>query len=172
MRNLIRLCDLIFILSSLAALVNLPFGFFFYLDENEAYMLGSWYWAANILPVVTLSCSALLILISRSLRQREKIIFLSFAFFPLLGVYLDYFFPDLVLTYVCLFLSGLAIYLEIFIRQGEKVAKQEAELAQNRIAIMLSQIQPHFLYNALATEVHPESYFLISSLLELLSATM
>jgi hypothetical protein len=72
MRNLIRLCDLIFILSSLAALVNLPFGFFFYLDENEAYVLGSWYWAANILPVVTLSCSALLILISWSLRQREK----------------------------------------------------------------------------------------------------
>ncbi len=33
--------------------------------------------------------------------------------------------------------------------QGRLMAEQEAELAQSRISIMLSQIQPHFLYNAL-----------------------
>ncbi len=32
---------------------------------------------------------------------------------------------------------------------GLKTQKLENELTQNRISIMLSQIQPHFLYNSL-----------------------
>ena len=35
------------------------------------------------------------------------------------------------------------------IEWGRKCKEQEAELAKNRIAIMISQIQPHFLYNTL-----------------------
>lgn len=50
-------------------------------------------------------------------------------------------------------LSLLMIYLNVYQRRlmGEqkKVAQRDAELTESRIAVMLSQIQPHFLYNAL-----------------------
>lgn len=35
-----------------------------------------------------------------------------------------------------------------------KISEQEKEIAENRIAIMVSQIQPHFLYNCLNTIYH------------------
>jgi LytS/YehU family sensor histidine kinase len=66
----------------------------------------------------------------------------------------DYFVGDLVLTYVGSFLAILMIYLKFYTQRGIQLAQQEAELAQSRTAIMLSQIQPHFLYNALATIKH------------------
>ncbi|MGN0160908.1 MAG: sensor histidine kinase [Lachnospiraceae bacterium] len=41
-----------------------------------------------------------------------------------------------------------------YVEQERKMKQQEAELASSRISIMLSQIQPHFLYNSLNTIYH------------------
>lgn len=41
-----------------------------------------------------------------------------------------------------------------FMEQDKKLKEQEAELADGRIRIMLSQIQPHFLYNSLNSIYH------------------
>lgn len=46
---------------------------------------------------------------------------------------------------VCVGVLNILEYVE----WGKKCKEQEAELAKNRIAIMISQIQPHFLYNTL-----------------------
>lgn len=42
------------------------------------------------------------------------------------------------------------VYVNIQMDLKHKLIEQNAELTQNRIAIMLSQIQPHFLYNSLS----------------------
>lgn len=41
-----------------------------------------------------------------------------------------------------------------YMEQEKKLKEQEAELAASRISIMLSQIQPHFLYNSLNSIYH------------------
>lgn len=41
-----------------------------------------------------------------------------------------------------------------YIHQEQKIKEQETELMKNRISIMISQIQPHFLYNSLNTIYH------------------
>ncbi|MGN0374429.1 MAG: sensor histidine kinase [Butyrivibrio sp.] len=56
-------------------------------------------------------------------------------------------------------LSALLIYIIVsgvisirgFVNQEKRMKEQEAELASGRISIMMSQIQPHFLYNSLNT---------------------
>ena len=50
-----------------------------------------------------------------------------------------------VIYVVCVGVLNILDYIE----WGKKCKEQEAELAKNRIAIMISQIQPHFLYNTL-----------------------
>lgn len=42
-----------------------------------------------------------------------------------------------------------AVTIQGYMNQERKLKEQEEELASNRIVIMLSQIQPHFLYNSL-----------------------
>jgi two-component sensor histidine kinase len=49
-----------------------------------------------------------------------------------------------------IFLVIQILFLTLYLDQRYALAKKERELAESRMAIMLSQIQPHFLYNALA----------------------
>ena len=47
---------------------------------------------------------------------------------------------------------GAGIYImRSYLRQRRRLEEQDRELAENRISIMMSQIQPHFLYNSLAS---------------------
>lgn len=65
-------------------------------------------------------------------------------------------------TGVVFTMSAFLIYIVVmgiirivgYLEQEKKLKEQEAELATNRISIMLSQIQPHFLYNSLNTIYH------------------
>lgn len=46
--------------------------------------------------------------------------------------------------------AGISILIN-YAEQKQRLSEQEAQLANSRISIMLSQIQPHFLYNCLNT---------------------
>ena len=47
------------------------------------------------------------------------------------------------------FAALLILFLVIYVDREKEMSRNEQELAQSRMSIMLSQIQPHFLYNAL-----------------------
>lgn len=50
-------------------------------------------------------------------------------------------------------ISGI-ITMEGYMEQEKRLEEQEKELAESRISIMMSQIQPHFLYNSLNAIYH------------------
>lgn len=82
------------------------------------------------------------------LRSRRA---LSFLFFELLAagtVVFDTIVGTVTLAYVVTAFSLLLIYVTV---QIDYEKEQEEQLVQQRIAIMLSQIQPHFLYNVLTS---------------------
>jgi sensor histidine kinase YesM len=153
-RGVLLVFDILCVLSSLAVLISLPFGFFFSIDEQGIYEVGPYYWVANLYSLAALALAIITICTARGVSMRDRAIFLSYPILPLIGMSVDYFVGDLVLTYVGSFLAILMIYLKFYTQRGIQLAQQEAELAQSRTAIMLSQIQPHFLYNALATIKH------------------
>ena len=56
------------------------------------------------------------------------------------------------IVFLLMFLVNLVIIIKIIpanFRAAQNEKKLQAELADSRISIMLSQIQPHFLYNSL-----------------------
>lgn len=54
-------------------------------------------------------------------------------------------------TYVGLLVSYMLIYASFYRERGLLLVKQENELKDSEIQMMISQIQPHFLYNTLTT---------------------
>ena len=52
-------------------------------------------------------------------------------------------------VYLMMTLSLLLIFIIFHSELTEQLAKKEKELNEKRIAIMVSQIQPHFMYNSL-----------------------
>ena len=58
------------------------------------------------------------------------------------------------LAFLCYVVLNGLMTLEGYMEQERLLEEQEKELAESRISIMMSQIQPHFLYNSLNTIYH------------------
>jgi len=59
--------------------------------------------------------------------------------------------PEINLTPMGVFISACVLYVHSYIRQGEILQDQRIELQDQRSKLMFSQIQPHFIYNALSS---------------------
>ncbi len=153
---ILRLSDVLLVVSVAFVALNpfLPCLFYF---ENGVYTLGKLYPIAN-LYVVTTHLLCLVIILRSGTSKKEKLFFSTYSILTLAEITADYILGNSVLVYVGSYLCAFALYLQIYARRGQQLSQKEVELARkenelsgSRVAIMLSQIQPHFLYNALST---------------------
>ena len=150
MRAVLRCADVLCVLSVLLILVN-PFvdGLIFSFSADGQYVQDALYWLSNAYPVASLTAAAVLTLTAPGLGRGERVVFLTYPVFVLIGMGMDYFFDNAIFVSLGTFLSALTIYIQLYAQRGRRIAEQEKELMQDRISITLSQIQPHFLYNSL-----------------------
>lgn len=97
-----------------------------------------------LFPIFSFVAIILMTLLARSSTKVSRIAFLLYTLFPVAGVILDYTIHGLSLSYVGLTVSALVIYTSIYLKKKKIIESQ-----QN--ALMLSQINPHFVYNTLST---------------------
>ncbi|WP_026511213.1 sensor histidine kinase [Butyrivibrio sp. LC3010] len=74
---------------------------------------------------------------------------LSIVFFPLIGVIIRSFVPDLEVLPYSFCLSLIFMDNTFQYEQERLILEQEDKISRDRIKILLSQIRPHFLYNVL-----------------------
>lgn len=115
--------------------------------ENE-YMLGEYYgW--TLVYIITVHILEVIMTMSyhRVLGVKDAFIISTYAYLPLIFMFGHIVLPDLMLSNVAYLLALVIIYANYQVQQSKKY---KIEAAENRAAIMLSQIQPHFLYNSLS----------------------
>ncbi len=145
----------IYILLSIISLFN---GILFSFDENGYFVEGKMYVLVRAFDLISIIIEMMLLLSYRKILTLREILFLlSFSVLPLLSMTLQMFWEPAP-QYMAVTLSLIAIYVlfhgETTRQLAEKkmqLAQQEMLLTENRIAIMLSQIQPHFVHNMLTT---------------------
>ena len=138
-------------------------GMFFYFDEKGMYHDGPMYFLVDAVDVLTLLSEMLMVIFyGRYLKTKGILTLISFSLFPIIAMFaLPYWNPtplylattlSLILIYI-LFHGELTRQLaenEFKLAEKEReLAESERELAESRISIMLSQLQPHFLFNVL-----------------------
>lgn len=84
----------------------------------------------------------------RMLTNRKAISFLCYELLVAAAVVFDTIIGEITLAHVVTAFCLIQIYITV---QIDYEKQQEEQLLQQRISIMLSQIQPHFLYNALTS---------------------
>lgn len=91
------------------------------------------------------------ILFFNKLKRRDGIIFISCVLGILLSIGLREAIPDvgIPIVYLLVTLLVIGLYIVLHIEQNVLLRIKDEKLVQSRISIMLSQIRPHFLYNAL-----------------------
>lgn len=139
----------------------------FVIDEQNVYHRGYGYNIYLILILFYVFATLAFVLNGRlksgnnQLKKQSNI--MAFAVVaPVITTFLQGLYYGLSLIWPSAMLALVIIYTSIqqneimntkigFIEQKEQIVRLENELTQNRISIMLSQIQPHFLYNILTS---------------------
>lgn len=131
----------IYILLSIISLFN---GMFFSFDENGCFVNGPMYGLVRAFDLIVIIIGIFWVMCYRKILTLREISFLiSFNVLPLLSMTLQRFWEPTP-QYMAVTLSLIVIYV---LFHGE-ITRQ---LADSRISIMLSQIQPHFMHNMLTT---------------------
>ena len=97
-----------------------------------------------LFPILSFFTIVLMAMFARSSTKINRLIFIFYTVFPVAGIIIDYTVHGLSLTYVGLTVCALVIYTSIYLKKQKMIETQ-------RNALMLSQINPHFMYNTLST---------------------
>ena len=138
----------------LLVVISLSNGMLFSFDANGMYTDGPWYIIVEAVDLGTLILEMLMVVsYRRILSLKGMLSLLTFGILPLLSILiLPYWNPTPM--YMATTLSLILIH-NLFHRElTRQLAEKEVQLAESRIAITLSQLQPHFIYNVLNSIYH------------------
>lgn len=118
--------------------------------EGATYIRGEYFILTQIFPFLLLmfDCGSVLAH-SKKLDVRDLLILLSYLILPIATLIFDQYFYGISFVFVASTLSLFMIYITIFLDQQTRLLQRDAELSDAKLELAISQIQPHFLYNAL-----------------------
>ena len=115
-------------------------------------MRGNGFWLSQLIPFFIYTINVAMILRYRRFMQKKDVSFLqSYVAVLLISEAVQMMNYGIALMNTGTTLVLLLVFINIQLERELVISRQEAELAASRIDIMLSQIQPHFLYNTLTT---------------------
>ena len=145
--------------------ISLFNGMLFDFDSNGYYVDGEYYFIVRFLDFIILLLEIFMVIrFWKILTLKGTIFLLSFSVLPLLTMPL-FSCWDPTPLYMATTVSLLLIYIlfrgeltrqlsekEIqLVEKNRELAQKERQITENRISTMISQIQPHFIYNTLGT---------------------
>ncbi|MCR5481800.1 MAG: histidine kinase [Clostridia bacterium] len=153
-REVIRLTllglDVSCALMILALIVTAPFELFFAIKDG-CYVRGPLTALTHLYDATIIIINTIVITKTKQVEKRYKPVLLSYSFAPLAALILQsYFYQLSALTFTSVMLSILLIFLNIHINRGRLLLQKENEVHQAHTSLMLSQIQPHFMFNSLS----------------------
>ena len=143
----LRLFSVLGGLSILFSIGNAFFGYAFAVNgqghyhHSDSMIMGVAY---LLFPILAFLAIVLMAVFARSSTKVNRALFLVYTLFPVAGIVLDYTVHGISLTYVGLTVSVLTIYTSIYLKKQRLIEDQKN-------ALMISQINPHFIYNTLST---------------------
>ena len=135
------------------------FGLFYHIDEQNVYHRNDLYWVSNAFVIFVSLANATFVLSNRSRFDRFGLFCMMFyTLSPTISAIMqinvhgiNFYAIVSTLGLVLIFLEMQAHSATVFAERTEDLARSQVELSERRIAAMVSQIQPHFIFNTLDT---------------------
>lgn len=139
------------IVTIIFATVALPNDLYVWFDESNRFHLQETQWIASLFPFSSLSIlAAILLPYLRLLSARDRFFLLFYPAVIFIALIIEMLVPGIWPSYIGDAIALFLIYANLQVDQSLKLREQEKKLAESRVSIMLSQIKPHFLANALS----------------------
>ena len=146
---------LIAVISMVLVVVSQFTGLYYTFDAHNTYSRSAMHPLSLIIPL----CGEVLDL-SLLIQYRKKIsktvftCLLSSMVLPLIAVIALLFFYGISLMNIAVNISMVLIFVAAVVEQSNELAQKEAQMCDMKIALALSQISPHFIFNTLSTIRH------------------
>lgn len=125
-------------------------GMYYYHDDANVYHRGSWFWLSQAVGIVLLIADAVILIRYRKrLAPKEKFAFWIYILLPAAALIVQLFAYGVYLLLITTSVSIMTMFVLIMMAQVERYCEKERQVSNLQADILLSQIQPHFLYNAL-----------------------
>lgn len=122
----------------------------YYFDGYNHYHRGSLYPVLLVPPILIMLLNLFALCRRRDkLERRQKIAFIAYFLTPLISMLIQSLFYGLYVIVLGTTVAAVFLLVQIQREQTEQYLRRESEIHHLKTDIMLSQIQPHFLYNAL-----------------------
>ncbi len=132
-------------------LLNLRFGFYYRIDAQNNYVRGEYWFASQVLAALPILFDIYLFVKHRkNIYKSAWIGTILYLGLPLIGSFIQLK-TGWPITFCFASIGVYILFFNIKSEQAFLFERQQKELAESRISIMLSQIQPHFMYNSLTT---------------------
>ena len=140
----------LFVSFVLLDLANL-FGHFFFYAENGAYVRAPLMLLSQGYQFVAFVIVFFLAVMSKNLGRTEKVAFVLYCLLPLIAIVLQNLLPGYAIAYLSIIVSIEILFLFANMRKNAALANEERKTKEAEIRLMISQIQPHFIYNTLSS---------------------
>jgi len=131
-------------------IVNI-FTHIYFTSVNGVYTRSSLMILSQGYQFVVLLSSFIIIVMTKSLSIREKIAFGFYCILPAVSIIIQNALPGYAIAYLALFISIEILFLFLNVEKNIRLEEDEKKLHEANIRIMMSQIQPHFIYNTLSS---------------------
>ena len=131
-------------------LVNVFTGIFF-TAENGVYLRSKTMILSQGYQYVMFAVVFVVTVTNKRLNFREKTAFALYCFLPLAAIILQNIFKGYAIAYASIIIAIEVLFFFVNVQKNIDLANEEEKNKNAQIKIMLSQIQPHFIYNALSS---------------------
>lgn len=123
-------------------------------DAQNLYHKQDLFWVSTLFHYIPLAILVCVTWFYRAaLTPIERLSFLAYTVAPFLCNLIEVALPELWITPLGGSITMLLVYLSMQAELRRQLRRQETEIAESRIQLMLNQIQPHFIFNSLSAIV-------------------
>ena len=148
-KKLFTLNGILFVVFAILDIVNLFTRIFFHAENNE-YVRDQYMIISQLYQFIMFGVIFLVTMINKKLTIKEKVAFFLYCVLPLVAIVFQNIFKGYAIAYVSIIISIEILFFFVNVQKNIQLAEEEEKNKQAQIKIMLSQIQPHFIYNSLS----------------------
>ncbi len=130
-------------------IINIFTHMFFNAVDGE-YVRAKTMFFAQVYQFIILATALFITLFNKKLVVREKVAFVCYCLLPLVAIIVQNSLPGYAIAYTSLIIAVEILFFFVNVSKNIKLAEEQEKNKEAQIKIMVSQIQPHFIYNSLS----------------------
>ena len=151
----VRAVCVIAVVGMLMVIVSQFTGLYYSFNVNNFYHRNTMYPLALAIPFAGGAIDfTMLIQYRKKVSQATFVCLFSYMLLPMIALIMLFFFYGISLINIAINISMVFMFIVAIVEQSHELARKENEMCDMKIALTLSQISPHFIFNSLSTIRH------------------